>query len=305
MYVMTSFAMPALYLLNKVVLSVYFYCTYARHERTMAAAQTKASGGGMGTVDDDVDADDSDERLTTMKESTGSPPDSLVLPSVLLTAGADQRRLQTVSLWVDEERQDWWMDFRDVKMLKCLTTTTNQKRRLCTSSSVLSGCERLRRLTRAKAGGRTPPTMQLLLYVAQALRYLHALRPPPLLHGNSISQNVLLGYRVRVKLSDFGAGDATAAALSERELLVYSAVGSGCWLSPEALVGCESRARRQGGRGFAAGDVDVYSLGILVEEVDTHALTNRAALPETDVLQLIATVTVSKRKQTDEAHELQ
>ncbi|TYZ59192.1 hypothetical protein PybrP1_007125 [[Pythium] brassicae (nom. inval.)] len=142
MYVMTSFAAPTLYLLNKVVLSVCFYCTYARHERTIAAAaKIKASGGGMRTVDDDVDADDSDERLTTKKESTGSPPGSLVLPLAPLTPGADQRRLQTVSFWVDEERQDWQMDFRDVKMLKCLTATASQRRRLYASSSVLSGCK--------------------------------------------------------------------------------------------------------------------------------------------------------------------
>ncbi|TYZ68860.1 hypothetical protein PybrP1_010726 [[Pythium] brassicae (nom. inval.)] len=142
MYVMTSFAAPALFLLNKVELFVYFNCTYARQERTMAAAaQTKAGGGEVGTVDGGVDADDSDERLTNEKESTGSPPDSLVLPPAPLTTDADQRRLQTASFWDDEERQNWRTDFRDMKMLKYLTTTTSQKRRLCASSSVLSGCE--------------------------------------------------------------------------------------------------------------------------------------------------------------------
>ncbi|TYZ63965.1 hypothetical protein PybrP1_004207 [[Pythium] brassicae (nom. inval.)] len=233
MYAMTSFAAPALYLLNKVVLSA--------------------------TVNDDVDADGNDERLATEKESTGSPPDSLVLPPARLTAGADQRRLQSVSFWVDEGRQDWRMDFRDVKMLKCLATMTSQKRRLCVSSSVLSGCE-------LEANGPSPP--------------------PAYKFKGKIKRLAQLSHPYVVNFFGIAwSADKHLAAVTS-----YSAVGSSRWLSPEALVGCESRTRRQGGQGFVVSDAEVYSLGVLVEVVDTHSLANRAALPETDVLQLIAKV---------------
>lgn len=365
-YVLVSFAGPALYFLYKLVLYVYFYCTYTRHERTLQTtpSSNKASGRN-GTIDDTYD--DSDDRRTTEKESTGSPPDSLVLPPTAV----DQRRFPNVSFWVDEELQDWRMDFSQVKRLKCLTTTTNQKRRLHESAtaSVLSGCEvwlgtfapqgapdaeqpvvlkwipskqkevaspptadkfkgeikrlaqlshpnvvkffgivwsvdthlvavteymargdlrqYLHRSARAEAGRWTPQKVQILLDVANVLLYLHTLRPAPVVHGNCNSRNVLLNDRMKAKLSDFGA---PKDALSERELLAYSAVGSGRWISPEALMGRDSRVAT-----VSVGAADVYSLGILMSEVDTHELpfsdlmqANRVALPETDVLQLIA-----------------
>lgn len=365
-YIMVSFGAPALYFLYKLVLYVYFYCTYAKHVKKSQTVMVTHK------ADETLEDADGDDRRTTERESTGSPPDSLVLPPTSsLHAPADQRRFNNMSFWVDEELQDWRMDFSQVKMLKCLTTTANQKRRTRESAvaSVLSGCEVwlgtfypqgapdaeqpvvlkwipsknkemlsphaadkfkgeikrlaqlshpnvvkffgivwsvdthlvavteymargdlrqwLHRSARKEAGRWSAQKVQILLDVAKALLYLHSLRPAPLVHGNCNSRNVLLNDRMKAKLSDFGS---TKETMSERELKAYGAVGSGRWISPEALIGRDSRVPS-----MTAGAADVYSLGILMSEVDTHELpfsdlmqANNVALPETDVLQLIA-----------------
>ncbi|KAF4318893.1 hypothetical protein BBO99_00006231 [Phytophthora kernoviae] len=126
----------------------------------------------------------------------------------------------------------------------------------------------------------------MLLDVTRALLYVHSMHPR-LVHGNCNSRNVLLDRALRAKLSDFGV-DGRMDGLSEEDLMTYSAVGSGRWISPEALLGRETSAAYPD-----AGDV--YSLGILIAEVDSHELpfsdlmqANRSAVPETDILQLIA-----------------
>lgn len=127
--------------------------------------------------------------------------------------------------------------------------------------------------------------VQMLVDLARALVYLHSMQPPTT-HGNCNSRNVLLSDSLRAKFSDFG--NSTGDMLSERDRMAYSAVGSGRWISPEALLGRETTA-------FALDAGDVYSFGILMAEVDSHELpfsdlmsANKSALPETDILQLIA-----------------
>ncbi|CAI5721257.1 unnamed protein product [Hyaloperonospora brassicae] len=128
--------------------------------------------------------------------------------------------------------------------------------------------------------------VNMLLDVSKALLYLHAMHPR-LVHGNCNSRNVLLDQSLRAKLSDFGQ-DGRSEVLTEQELMSYSAVGSGRWISPEALLGRETSASYPDAS-------DVYSLGILIAEMDSHALpfsdlmqANKSAVPETDILQLIA-----------------
>ncbi|RLN74815.1 hypothetical protein BBJ28_00015196 [Nothophytophthora sp. Chile5] len=144
----------------------------------------------------------------------------------------------------------------------------------------------LHRTARQDAGKWSTRKLQMLLDVARALLYLHSMHPR-LVHGNCNSRNVVLDDALRAKLSDFGV-DGRAETLSDQELMSYSAVGSGRWISPEAILGRETSAAYPD-----AGDV--YSLGILMAEMDSHDLpfsdlmqANRSAVPETDILQLIA-----------------
>lgn len=374
-YLIASFAGPGLFALYKLFLYVYFYTTYAKHlKNVQIPAENSKNDSAKGD-------DDNEDPRTTEKVSSSISPDSLVFAVppesiVLPPAPADQRRFNNMSFWVDEELQDWRMDFNQVKMLKCLTTTPNQKRHLRSSNpatAALSACEVwlgkfypqgapdaeqnvvlkwlppkhkepnnspmdkfkgeikrqaqfshpnvvkffgivwsvdthlvavteymargdlrqwLHRYATRESGRWSVQKVQILLDVAKALLYLHSMRPT-LVHGNCNSRNVLLNERMKAKLSDFGS---SKDLLSERELMAYSAVGSGRWISPEALVGRESKVSGYNtGAGDAAAAADVYSLGILMSEMDTHELpfsdlmqANKAALPETDVLQLIA-----------------
>ncbi|OWZ23012.1 TKL protein kinase [Phytophthora megakarya] len=141
--------------------------------------------------------------------------------------------------------------------------------------------------TAGKRGGKwSVQKVQMLLDVNRALLYLHSMHPR-LMHGNCNSRNVLLDQSLRAKLSDFGV-ESRADGLSEQELMSYSAVGSGRWISPEALLGRETSVSYPDAS-------DVYSFGILIAEMDSHELpfsdlmqANRSAVPETDILQLIA-----------------
>ncbi|ETI34948.1 TKL protein kinase [Phytophthora nicotianae] len=144
----------------------------------------------------------------------------------------------------------------------------------------------LHRTARQQSGKWTVLKVQMLLDVSRALLYLHSMQPR-LVHGNCNSRNVLLDRSLRAKLSDFGV-DSRADGLTEQELMSYSAVGSGRWISPEALLGRETSASYPDAS-------DVYSFGILIAEMDSHELpfsdlmqANRSAVPETDILQLIA-----------------
>lgn len=142
----------------------------------------------------------------------------------------------------------------------------------------------LHRTASKEAGRWTPAKVKMLLDVTNALVYLHSFQPQ-LIHGNCNSRNVLLNERMEAKLSDFGA---PKDYLSEREINAYKEVGSGRWISPEALIGRE-------GAEHVSDAMDVYSLGILMVEMDTHQLpfadlmqADRSQLPEIDVLQLIS-----------------
>ncbi|GMF44677.1 unnamed protein product [Phytophthora fragariaefolia] len=140
--------------------------------------------------------------------------------------------------------------------------------------------------TASQAGKWSVHKVQMLLDVSRALLYLHSMHPR-LVHGNCNSRNVLLDHALRAKLSDYGV-DGRADGLTEQELMSYSAVGSGRWISPEALLGRETSSSYPDAS-------DVYSFGILIAEMDSHELpfsdlmqANRSAVPETDILQLIA-----------------
>ncbi|KAF8133178.1 kinase-like domain-containing protein, partial [Boletus edulis] len=59
--------------------------------------------------------------------------------------------------------------------------------------------------------------LQLLLDIANGLNYLHSFAPTPIIHGNLLSNNVLLDYNYKARLTDFGyssvIGDIPEASL--------------------------------------------------------------------------------------------
>ncbi|KAJ0398863.1 hypothetical protein P43SY_010154 [Pythium insidiosum] len=93
--------------------------------------------------------------------------------------------------------------------------------------------------------------LAIALDVAQALVYLHSQRPP-VIHRDLKASNVLLGASWNAKLTDFGvsreAGDDAMTA----------EIGTVAWIAPEVLLG-----------GRYSEKADVYSLGVLLSELDT------------------------------------
>ncbi|KAK1928544.1 Dual specificity protein kinase splA [Phytophthora citrophthora] len=123
--------------------------------------------------------------------------------------------------------------------------------------------------------------MQIAYQVAYALTYLHSL-DPVVLHRDLKSRNILLTESLDAKLTDFGASrirsDATMTA----------GVGSSLWMAPEVMMG-----QRYGEK------ADVFSLGVVISELDTHELPYSHAkesnsgssghqLPDTAVLQMVS-----------------
>ncbi|ETP23797.1 TKL protein kinase [Phytophthora nicotianae CJ01A1] len=123
--------------------------------------------------------------------------------------------------------------------------------------------------------------MQIAYQVAYALTYLHSL-DPVVLHRDLKSRNILLTESLNAKITDFGASrirsDATMTA----------GVGSCLWMAPEVMMG-----KRYGEK------ADVFSLGVVISELDTHELPYSHAkegnsggsghpLPDTAVLQMVS-----------------
>ncbi|TDH74058.1 hypothetical protein CCR75_009589 [Bremia lactucae] len=369
--VLVSMALPVVYFLYKMHLFVSFMRAHYRNKRTEASRGIQEKTASSSS--------DDDRNCTTTLVPKGFE---------FRSHRKSDRRLfasNSAGFWVDEELQQWRLDFKRLKLLQCLnlpsgldrrtlrkqsmtsamnhreiwlaslaqvhgttltlshgvsaenilvvakflSCTTHRGSRTSASSSVARDNlksemkrqaflyhphvvtfigvawsretqlvavteymtqgdlrHRLHCTAATESGKLTAWKLQMLLDVISALLYLHSMRPFRV-HGNCNSRNVLLNESLRAKLSDFGV-DSRADGLTDQELTSYSAVGSGRWISPEALMGCEISA-------LYPGAIDVYSFGILIAEVDSHELpfsdlmqANRAAVPETDILQLIA-----------------
>ncbi|GLD97868.1 hypothetical protein PINS_up006565 [Pythium insidiosum] len=367
LYTLFSMSVPAAFLVYKIVLYIYFRCygyrkqDEERHRPPLPEDQST------------VDGNDDDRGISGPSHanaSNGGVPNVRVQPSASLSpkSAAKAERMQhknggmNSKFWIDEELQAWRLDFQQLKMTKCLTTTPSQKRHANRGASSLAASEVwlatyyamdaennqrmvalkwipprlqnteaqqdklkeevrrqaklrhpnvatfigiawspdtnlvavteymargdlrqwLHRSSAKEAGKWTAIKVQMLLDITNALVYLHSFQPR-LVHGNCNSRNVLINDRMQAKLSDFGA---PKDHISERELMAYKEVGSGRWISPEALMGSGDQV---------SDAMDVYSLGILMVEMDTHELpfadlmqADRTQLPENDVLQLIA-----------------
>jgi serine/threonine protein kinase len=97
--------------------------------------------------------------------------------------------------------------------------------------------------------------------VTSALAYLHALTPK-VLHRDVKSRNVVLSASLDAKLCDFGISRRKCSGNDdETNLTATAAAGTLSWTAPELLLGEEYTEK-----------VDIYSLGVLLSELDTCTL---------------------------------
>ncbi|OWZ01594.1 TKL/DRK protein kinase [Phytophthora megakarya] len=96
--------------------------------------------------------------------------------------------------------------------------------------------------------------VKIALHVAHALTYLHSCAPP-VIHRDLKSSNILLNEQMEAKVTDFGISreriDATMTA----------GVGTSLWMAPEVMLGERYDDK-----------ADMFSLGVLLSEIDQHAL---------------------------------
>ncbi|RLN70563.1 hypothetical protein BBJ28_00019101 [Nothophytophthora sp. Chile5] len=126
--------------------------------------------------------------------------------------------------------------------------------------------------------GFDPLKIKMALQVAHALTYLHSL-DPVVLHRDLKSRNILLTEALDAKVTDFGA------SRQRSDKTMTAGVGTSFWMAPEVIMGDKYGEK-----------ADVFSLGVVLSELDTHELPYSHAkensdtgrpLPDTAVLQLL------------------
>jgi tRNA A-37 threonylcarbamoyl transferase component Bud32 len=96
--------------------------------------------------------------------------------------------------------------------------------------------------------------VEIAYQVAHALTYLHSLEPV-VLHRDLKSRNILLTESLDAKITDFGASRVRSSET------MTAGVGSWMWMAPEVMVG-----------GHYDEKADVFSLGVVLSELDTHEM---------------------------------
>ncbi|POM68922.1 TKL protein kinase [Phytophthora palmivora] len=91
--------------------------------------------------------------------------------------------------------------------------------------------------------------------ITSGLDYLHSLKPT-VVHRDLKSKNVLISNNYEAKLSDFGV-----SRVHQGEETMTSGVGTAYWTAPEVLAGHKYSEK-----------ADVYSLGVVLAELDTGEL---------------------------------
>ncbi|POM69364.1 TKL protein kinase [Phytophthora palmivora] len=120
----------------------------------------------------------------------------------------------------------------------------------------------------------------IALHIAEALSYLHGLKPK-IIHRDLKSKNVLLNMYLEAKLSDFGI--ARMRYLVETHMT--AGVGTSFWIAPEVLLGRDYDEA-----------ADIYSFGVVLSEIDTDDYpfwndknkSNRGKIQEAEILSLVA-----------------
>ncbi|TMW67294.1 hypothetical protein Poli38472_012410 [Pythium oligandrum] len=120
--------------------------------------------------------------------------------------------------------------------------------------------------------------VKIALHVVHALTYMHSFQPA-VLHRDLKSRNVLLDNELNAKLTDFGVSREHA------DSTMTAGVGSSLWMAPEFMMGERYDEK-----------ADVFSLGVVLSELDTHELPYAHAveagtgrkLPDTAILQMVS-----------------
>jgi hypothetical protein len=97
-----------------------------------------------------------------------------------------------------------------------------------------------------------PTKSAIAMDIADALAYMHG-QERPIIHRDLKSRNVLLSSDLRAKVTDFGI-----SRLQTVEETMTREVGTIAWIAPEVLKG-----------GRYSEKADIYSLGVLLTELDT------------------------------------
>uniref|UniRef100_H3GIC4 Protein kinase domain-containing protein n=1 Tax=Phytophthora ramorum TaxID=164328 RepID=H3GIC4_PHYRM len=125
----------------------------------------------------------------------------------------------------------------------------------------------------------TAQKLQIATDVIEALVYLHSFMPP-VVHRDLKSRNILLSREMRAQLTDFGV----SRILSEENTMTQG-VGTSRWEAPEVLAGKEDYNQA----------ADIFSFGVVLSELDTHAIPyddargpNDNTLANVAILQMIA-----------------
>ncbi|KAI9917777.1 hypothetical protein PsorP6_012714 [Peronosclerospora sorghi] len=133
--------------------------------------------------------------------------------------------------------------------------------------------------TKSGATRWTRDKLQLAIDLTDALVYVHSFTPP-IVHRDLKSRNVLLSDAQRAHLSDFGIARVRSSAET-----MTSGVGTGRWLAPEVIAGDRDYDETS----------DIFALGVVLSELDTHCLpyhdargTNGNLLADVAILQLVA-----------------
>ncbi|RHY17545.1 hypothetical protein DYB30_007889 [Aphanomyces astaci] len=95
-----------------------------------------------------------------------------------------------------------------------------------------------------------PQKLAILKDIVSGLGHIHALG---VIHRDIKARNILLSHDLRAKLTDFGVARQVSGTT------MTQGIGSLQWTAPEVLEGGQYTAQ-----------ADMYSLGILLSELDTH-----------------------------------
>lgn len=98
--------------------------------------------------------------------------------------------------------------------------------------------------------------LRMALQIIEALAYTHSFNPP-LIHRDLKSHNVLLSDTLQAKISDFGV-----ARLQSDAGTMTTGIGTSRWMAPEVI----------NGGGDYSESSDIYSFGVILTELDTHAM---------------------------------
>ncbi|CAH0519116.1 unnamed protein product [Peronospora belbahrii] len=108
--------------------------------------------------------------------------------------------------------------------------------------------------------------------VCEAVYYLHSLQPA-LIHRDIKSRNILVDSKKGAKLSDFGESRERTVART-----MTAGVGTARWVAPEIILGEDYSEL-----------ADIYSLGVLLTEIDTHQIPYQTLeLEESMIVQQVA-----------------